>query len=198
MEKKSFKEIIKSANIIDVIAVVLIIAVGAAVVWKVGGRLFPAGPGAVSSGSAGASASGENADMMDVRVTYVVEAEGVAPEVYENVARHVPSQLMAAGVMVDAWVVGAEQRPGKILNADGVWVEDTEHVTVRFTVEANIVSGDVMNTAVGNQEVRIGRPGYILKTEYFEIRDTVVVDVEWEGWDFGAGRAAKEAEEAGK
>lgn len=184
MEKKSFKEIIKSANVIDVIAVILIIAVGAALVWKIGGRLAGGSLPPVSS-QVSSSSEGETGT---VSVTYVVRAEGLEPEVYENVCRHIPGQLMAAGVMVDAWVVGAEQEPAMILAADGTWVEDTEHVTARFTVEAEVESGDVMNTAVGNQEVRIGRPGYILKTEAFEIRETVVVDVDWGDWVFGAGR----------
>ena len=195
--KKSLTALIKSANIIDVIAVILIVLVGAAVLWKIGGKILAAPDGNVSSSEiSSGSASGEEAP--NVHVTYVVKAENVEPEVYENIQKYIPGQLMAAGEMYDAWVVTVEQEPAKLLNADGVWVEDTEHVTLRFTVEADIPFPEVMNTMVGNQEVRIGKPGYILKTEYLEIRDTTVIDVQWEGWDFGASRAAKETEEAAK
>ena len=38
-----------------------------------------------------------------------------------------------------------------------------------------------MTTKVGDQEVRIGKTDYILKSEYIEFSDGTIVDVQWEG-----------------
>ena len=171
MEKKAPK-----FNIIDVLAVACIVLLAVVVLWKF------AAPDPAKSGDGSASGSSEAGD--DVHVTFVVKAESVAAEVYENVQEHIPSQLMASGELYDGWVVAVEKQPCRVLAANGTWVEDPAHVTLLFTVEADVPAEEVMTTLVGNQEVRIGRPGYILKTEYIELRDTVVVDVQW---DFGAG-----------
>ena len=178
MEKKTPK-----FNIIDVLAVAFIVLLAAVVLWKFAGSA--AGP------DSGADASGSAETGGDVHITYVVRAENVAAELYDNVKEHVPSQLMASGQLYDGWVVAVEKEPYLVLAADGTWVEDPDHVTLLFTVEADITGGDVMTTMVGTQEIRIGRPGYNLKTEYLEFRDTVVVDIQWENWDFGAGREEK-------
>ena len=37
-----------------------------------------------------------------------------------------------------------------------------------------------MTTKVGDQEVRIGKTDYILKSEYIEFSDGTIVDVQWE------------------
>ena len=37
-----------------------------------------------------------------------------------------------------------------------------------------------MTTKVGDQEVRIGKKDYILKSEYIEIKDGTIIDVQWE------------------
>ena len=66
-----------------------------------------------------------------------------------------------------------------VLGPDGQWVEDPEHVTLLFTATTQTPSGDVMTTKVGEQEVRIGKTDYILKSEYIEFKDGTVVDVQW-------------------
>lgn len=166
----------------------------------------PAGSGAVSgdpvgsSDPAGSGVSSKDpsgsedlpADPGPVYVTYVVRAENVAAELYENAKRYIPSQLMAAGKLYDAWVTAVEKEPVMVLAANGMWVEDPDHVTLLFTVEGEVDRAEVMTTLVATQEVRIGDPGYDLKTEYLEFRDTTVVDVKWENWDFGASRGAEE------
>lgn len=181
MEKKTPK-----FNIVDVLAVALIVLLAVVVLWKV------AGPALVSKPADGAaSSSGSEVEDDDVHITYIVRAENVAAELYDNVREHIPSQLMASGILYDGWVVGVEKEPYLVLAADGTWVEDPEHVTLLFTVTADVPSGEVMTTLVGTQEIRIGRPGYNLKTEYLEFRETVIVDIQWENWDFGAGREEK-------
>ena len=37
-----------------------------------------------------------------------------------------------------------------------------------------------MTTQVGDQEVRIGKTDYILKSEYIEFSEGTIVDVQWE------------------
>ena len=175
MEKK-FK-----FNIIDIIVVVMVILLAGVVLWKV------VGPDKSSS----ASSSDETEDTDKVHITFVVRAENVAAELYDNVKEHIPSQLMASGVLYDGWVVAVEKEPYLVLAADGKWVEDPDHVTLLFTVEADVPDGEVMNTLVGTQEIRIGRPGYNLKTEYLEFRETVIVDIHWENWAPPADRETK-------
>ena len=72
-----------------------------------------------------------------------------------------------------------EKAPYYVLGADGEWVEDPEHVTLYFTVTTQTPTKEVMTTKVGDQEVRIGKKDYILKSEYIEIKDGVIVDVRW-------------------
>ena len=62
---------------------------------------------------------------------------------------------------------------------DGKWVEAPEHVTLLFTATTQTPSGAVMTTKIGEQEVRIGKKDYILKSEYIEFKDGTVVDVQW-------------------
>ena len=204
MEKKTLKEKLKKINIIDLMAVVLIVLVALVVLWKVADKILPfdKDPGTASSstvnpnhgatsqtpvGSGAASSSGEKEDPM-VYVTFTVRAENKPAAMYEKVQEHIPSQLMMSGVLYDGWVVGVEKEPVLVLASDGTWVEDPKHVTLLFTVEATVPRAEIMTTLVGTQEVRIGDPGYDLNTEYLEFRDTTVVDMKWEDWDFGADR----------
>lgn len=179
MEKKTPK-----FNLVDVLAIAFIVLLAVVVLWKFAGAALTD-----SNDGSGSSSSADVGD--DVHITYIVRAENVAAELYDNVKEHIPSQLMASGELYDGWVVDVQKEPYLVLAADGTWVEDPDHVTLLFTVEADVPGGDVMTTLVGTQEIRIGRPGYNLKTEYLEFRETVVVDIQWENWDFGAGREEK-------
>ena len=149
-------------NIVDIIAVILIAAVALFAAWKL------LGPDD--------SVSAERA-MTDV--TFVVKAEGVPAELYENCLEHLPSPLMASGALVGGEIVSVVQAPYYVLTAEGEWVEDPTHTTLLFTVETTTPTAEVMTTQVGEQEVRIGKTDYILKSEFIELSDVVIVDVIW-------------------
>ena len=82
MEQKAKR--VGKFNIIDIIAVILIVAVVAFGAWKL-------------LGSSGGTAA-EDGGM--VKVTYVVKCEGVPTELYETCQAHLPSPLMASGALV--------------------------------------------------------------------------------------------------
>ena len=151
-------------NIIDIIAVVLILAVLAFAGWKL-------------LGSGGGGAAGES---RMVKVTYVVRCEGVPAELYETCKAHLPSDLMASGALVGGQIESVEMEPYYVLGPDGQWIEDPEHVTLYFTASTETPDTEVMTTQVGDQEVRIGKTDYILKSEYIEFSGGTIVDVTWE------------------
>ena len=82
MEQKAKR--IGKLNIIDLIAIVLIVAVLALAAWKFIGK----------------NGDGISYDRPQTKVTYQVKVEGVAPELYENCQAHLPSPLMASGALV--------------------------------------------------------------------------------------------------
>ena len=162
MEEKAKR--IGKFNIIDIIAVLLILAVLVFAGWKLlGGR--------------GGSDPGESGM---VKVTYVVRCEGVPAELYETCQAHLPSDLMASGALVGGQIESVEMEPYYVLGPGGEWVEDPEHVTLYFTASTETPAGEVMTTQVGDQEVRIGKTDYILKSEYIEFSEGTIVDVSWE------------------
>ena len=142
MEQKAKR--VGSFNIIDIIAVVLILAV-----------LVFAGMKLMHRGG------GETAETPMTKVTYVVRAE-------------------ASGALVGGQIESVEQGPYYVLGPDGQWVEDLDHVTLYFTATTQTPTTEVMTTKVGDQEVRIGKKDYILKSEYIEINGGTIVDVQWE------------------
>ena len=79
MEQKAKR--IGKLNIIDLIAIVLIVAVLALAAWKFIGK----------------NGDSISYDRPQTKVTYQVKVEGVAPELYENCQAHLPSPLMASG-----------------------------------------------------------------------------------------------------
>ena len=119
-------------NIVDIIAVILIAAVVLFAAWKL------LGPDD--------SVSAERA-MTDV--TFVVRAEGVPAELYDNCQEHLPSPLMASGALVGGEIVSVAQEPYYVLTAEGEWVEDPTHTTLLFTVETTTPTAEVMTTKVG-------------------------------------------------
>jgi len=149
-------------NVIDIIAVVLIVAV----LGYAGMKLMNRG-------------GGEAAPAAMTKVTYVVKVEGVPAELYENCQAHLPSPLMASGALVGGQIESVEKEPFLVLDDNGEWVEDPAHVTLLFTATTQTPSGAVMTTKVGDQEVRIGKTDYILKSEYIEFQGGTIVDVQW-------------------
>ena len=157
MEQKARKRL----NIIDIIAVVVILAA----VAFVGCKLLDRG--------------GEAAAQEVVKVTYKVKKEGVPAEMYENSKKHLPSKLMASGAFVGGEVIAVEEEPYYVLGPDGEWVLDETHTTLIFTAVTEVAKGNVMLTKVGEQEVRVGKE-HILKSEYVEFAETYIIDVQWE------------------
>ena len=161
MEEKAKR--IGKFNIVDIIAVILIVAVVAFVGWKLLSR------GSVEAGETAMT-----------NVTYTVKVEGVPAELYETCQAHLPSPLMASGELVGGQIESVEKEPFYVLGADGQWVEDPNHVTLLFTATTQTPTAEVMTTKVGEQEVRIGKTDYILKSEFIEFSGGTIVDVSWE------------------
>jgi len=156
MEQKAKKRF----NVVDIIAVILILAV----LVFAGYKLMNRGSGA--------------APVEKVKVTYTVKAECVAPELYENVKKHLPSKMMASGAFVGGEIIAVEKQPYFVLGPDGQWVEDPYHINLLLTAETAVTDGAVMLTKVGEQEVRVGKE-HIIKSEYVELAKTTIVDVKW-------------------
>ena len=160
MEQKAKR--VGKFNVVDIIAVVLILAVVVFAGYKLLGRDDTV-----------------TAEREMTKVTYTVRVEGVAAELYDNCRTHMPSPLMASGALVGGEIVAVEQEPYYVLDAGGSWVEDPNHVTLLFTAETETPTAEVMTTKVGEQEVRIGKTDYILKSEYIEFSNCTIVDVVW-------------------
>ena len=156
MEQKAKRKF----NLVDVIIVVLILAVVGFAAYKLLG-------------------SRDSGSRAMTKVTYTVRAEGVPKELYENSKAHLPSPLMASGALVGGEIVSVEKTPYYVLGPDGQWVEDPDHVNLYLTATTEVNGGAVMTTKIGDQEVRIGKKDYILKSEYVEFQGGTVVDVQW-------------------
>ena len=87
------------------------------------------------------------------QVTYTVLVKGVEQEVYDNIQKYIPGQLMASGEMLDGQVVSVEPRA----HEQTVTVDTTE---------------------IGTQEVRVGKT-HTVKTDKFELMNGVILDCEW-------------------
>ena len=146
------------------IAIVLIVAVLALAAWKFLGK----------------NGDSIDAELAQTKVTYQVKVEGVAPELYDNCLKHLPSPLMASGALVGGQIEAVEKLDYQVLDANGNWVTDPDHVTLIFTVTTTTPTAEVMTTKVGDQEVRIGKTDYILKSEYIEFSGGTITDVNWE------------------
>lgn len=142
-------------NIIDIIAIVLIVVVGAFLVMKL------------------SSSSTSSSRMVTIR--YTVLCENQPDEVYDAVQSYVPGTLMASGALYNQKIVDVSAEHSLEVS-NGQWVEDPNHMDITFTVEGQIERGDVLVANAGNQEIRIGRK-IILKTEYMEFENAVVTSV---------------------
>ena len=159
MEKKRVR-----FNLVDIIAVVLIVAVLAFVGYKMVKRA-----GASSGGGEGAT----------ITVTYAVKATAVDATLFDTVQKHLPSQLMASGNLYNGQILSVRQEPALVLSADGTWVEDPSRVDLYFDVEATIPKTEVLTTEIAKQEVRVGKNDYFLKSQFVEFKDCVILDANW-------------------
>ena len=117
-----------------------------------------------------------------VDMTFTVLVEGIREETYNDAAKHIPSQLMASGSLVDAYVTDSQLLPHTVYIGDGnggaqIPAVDDNLVDALFTVEATVPRESVQLNTLGSQEIRIGKIHY-LKTEYFEFTGTIYT-AEW-------------------
>lgn len=157
-QKKVFR--IGKFNIVDVIAIILILAVAVFAATRLMNR-------------------GGGGEVPTMEITYVVRVQNVATELYENSAANLPSSLMASGARLNGQIESVEATPWLVLGPDGKWYEDPDHVNLYFTCTATVPKENVMTTKVGEQEVRIGKTDYIMKSETVEFQNGTVIDVQW-------------------
>ena len=152
-------------NIVDLI-VILVIVIAAVVV----GMKFLGG-------------SGSAINPTKTPVRYTVLVEGVEPEVYENIQKYIPGQLMASGEMLDGHVVAVEEVEGREHTATVDTADGTLEIPVNngkldliFTIECNVVNP--ITTEIGTQEVRVGKT-HTVKTDKFELINGIILDCDW-------------------
>ena len=158
-QKKAFR--IGKFNIVDIIAVILLVAVAA-------------------YGAARLLNRGGTIEVPTTQITYVVRVQNVAKEMYENAKANLPSPLMASGARLNGRIESVEMTPFLVLGPDGQWYEDPDHVNLYFTCTATVPKEEVMTTKVGEQEVRIGKTDYIMKSETVEFQNGTIIDVQRE------------------
>lgn len=154
-------------NIVDLI-VILVIVIAAVVV----GMKFLGG---------GNGNSAINPNKTPVRYTVLVE--GVEPEVYENIQKYIPGQLMASGELLDGYVTGVTPVEGRVHTATVNTADGTLEIPVNegkldliFTIECNVVNS--ITTEIGTQEVRVGKT-HTVKTDKFELINGIILDCDW-------------------
>ncbi len=160
-KKKKFK-----FNIIDVVVIVVILAIAAFFAMKFidfGDNSY------VSIGTSD-------------KVRYVVEVEVMKKDMYDELIKELPAQMIANGAYCDGFIVSAECEPCTVTDiefkdsgnplANYHVVPTDEYVTVRFTCEAGLLEGTMLNN-VGSQEIRIGRPNYV-KGKNIEVVGTII------------------------
>ncbi len=118
-----------------------------------------------------------NEDVVETNGTLTLEVL-VSPqpqEMYEDIMKNVPAQLVASNELVDGRVVSAvfeEVEVTSMENAPVTYETDRVYGTILFTIELQADLND-LSTGVGNQEIRTGR-SYIVKTQYYEITGTIL------------------------
>lgn len=152
-------------NIIDLLVVILLIALVAALGIKI-----------VRQGDAGVTGT--------TKLTYTVKVSGVEPEVYQSILKNIPGQLMASGELLDATVVSVKATPCEneaSIDTSGGTLDITmrdDLLDLVFTIEANVTN--TVTDELGTQEIRIGK-SHIVKTTKFELSNGVILSCQWEG-----------------
>ncbi len=154
-------------NIIDLIAIILIVAVVALLGYK------------LTSSSGGFTENGQ-------QVRFTVKVEGVDAQVYENIQDLIPGQLMTGSQMLNGKIVAVE---GTQVEEDSIhyrkdagsnqlttYRSDAGSYDLVFTIEATLEN--VANNALGTQEVRVGR-SYTVKTNSFELANGLILSCEY-------------------
>lgn len=154
-------------NIIDLIAVILIVAVLALIGYKL-----------MSNQDGGLSGEGKP-------VVYTVKVKGVEADVYEFIQSQLPSQLMAANEMLDAYITDVQATPVENDTYQMVWnTSQSQEVLTKvdagtydlvFTIEGTVK--DDLASELGTQEIRVGKT-HIVKTTTFELDGGVILSCE--------------------
>ena len=156
-------------NIIDLIAIVLIVAGGALLGMKL-------------SGGQGIGLSGEGQP-----VVYTVKVNNVEEAVYQNIQEELkngPSQLMASDQLLDVFVTKVEgtkiEETSAVVKdtdgtADGLVICEAGKYNLVFTIEGTVK--DNLSSELGTQEIRVGKT-HIVKTTTFELENGVILSCE--------------------
>ena len=155
-------------NIIDLLAVIVIIAAAVFLGFKILG---------------GGDDDGTGSQMGTLN--YVVEVKGLQKEMYDNVAEMIPCQMAASGkwvagsyiesVSCEPCVVEYQEASSPVNFHLTRWVktgEDEEYVNAYFYCTATVDFSDLLNM-VGTQEIRVGRSHYV-KSVDFELVGTII------------------------
>lgn len=128
-------------NLIDLLVIVLLVAVLAAIVWKLGGN------------KAAAAVTDSNK-----AVVYTVEFEDVPADIADFASTQVHQTLVNDSKLISAVITDVRTES---------YENELGHVRLYITVDATAMfAGNVYK--VGSQEVRVGYE-YILKTSEFEL-----------------------------
>ena len=154
-------------NIIDLLAILLIVAVLALIGYK------------LTSNSGGLAGAGQ-------KVVYTVEVKNVDAAVYESLQKEaLPSQLTAANEMLDAYVTDIQGTPADPNAYHMQWDGSSGDLTlsqsqdgaynVVFTIEGTVK--DNLTSELGTQEIRVGKT-HIVKTTPFELEGGCIISCE--------------------
>ena len=160
-------------NIIDLIAILLIVAVLALIGYK----LLVRSPG-------GLAGEGQ-------AVVYTVEVKGVeinmpsSKTYFEFIQKQLPSQLMAANELLDASVTDVTATPvehdtyammwNANLGVETLTQVDAGTYNLVFTIEGTVK--DNLSSELGTQEIRVGK-SHIVKTATFELEGGIITSCE--------------------
>lgn len=156
-------------NIIDLIAVILIVAVVALLGYK------------LMSNQGGLAGEGQP-------VVYTVKVRNVDQRIYDFIQDEVdkgPCQLTASNEMLNAYVTKVEATPAedttfvvkedRNLNLTTLVEADAGTYDLVFTIEATVK--DNLTSELGSQEIRVGKT-HIVKTTTFELENGVILSCE--------------------
>lgn len=154
-------------NIIDLIAIILIVAV----ILLLGHKWI--------GNKTGASGKGGE------QVVYTVKVTGVDAKVYESIQNQLPSQLMSSGDLLNGYVTKVEATPSQgntfkletnnDYGSETITRVDDGTYDLVFTVEATLTNAATHE--LGTQEVRVGKT-HIVKTATFELANGVILSCE--------------------
>lgn len=140
-------------NLIDLLVIILILAVLAAVVWKTVGQK-----------------AAEAVQSPPLHVTYTVLCEDTPKDIADFAGTQVGEAILNNAKFLDAEIIGCESVPMDSADRDG-------HQALYLTIRATATTANNVYK-VSSQEIRVGYE-YNVKTPYFELAG-VICDLEVE------------------